>query len=383
MSNDNWLIPIFYPGESFIVGQDNFNDLEIRQASEGSDFYYFFTITGNHLVKQFILDIKPKVLYLCQVTLIRKGNKFSPRFSFSTRDRYGRIIEKSQTNDIPPEKQIKANVNLSDCHENFWSLIAFMQSLSEIEAPLGGFSLTNQNDNEIVEAIQNRNIESIRKIIEMLSTTEGVSLSEDDISQLLNHKEKTQEFEEAMISHSSDENWWQNYFEINKWIFGYGLDYQILRQERSQPHYGGVQINGTGDHRGDYLMSTMGEMNFTVLIEIKTPETKLIQGSEEIRSGAWSLSKNLTDAVSQIQSNIQKWDKDTSDLPENRDQFEMENIFTIQPKGIIVIGSLNEFGDDRSKRETFQRFRKSIHGIDIITYDELLYRAKYIAGLIN
>ena len=80
MSNDNWLIPIFYPGESFIVGQDNFNDLEIRQASEGSDFYYFFTTTGNHLIKQFILDTKPKVLYICQVTLIKKGDKFSKTF---------------------------------------------------------------------------------------------------------------------------------------------------------------------------------------------------------------------------------------------------------------------------------------------------------------
>lgn len=383
MTDDSWLIPKYYPNESFTVGQEDFGDLEIRPSSEGSDFYYFFSIPGNHLVKQFILDNKPKVSYFCQVTLIKKGEKFTPRFSFSIRDIYGRIAETPQSKEVPPEKQVKASVSLNNCHDNFWSLVAYMQSLSNIEAPPGVFSLTSQEDEEIVKALRSRDTTSIKKIIKLLSETQGLSLSEEDVCQLLDHKGKTQEFEEAMTNHSTDESWWQNYFETNKWIFGYGLDYQILRQEQPQPHYGGIKIDGTGDHRGDYLMSTMGELNFTVLVEIKTPSAKLIQGTEEIRSGAWSLSKNLSDAVSQIQSNIQTWDKDTSELAENRDKFDSKNIFTVQPKGIIVIGSLSEFGDNRSKRETFQRFRKSVHGIDIITFDELLFRAKYIAGLME
>lgn len=53
------------------------------------------------------------------------------------------------------------------------------------------------------------------------------------------------------------------------------------------------------------------------------------------------------------------------------------SVFTVKPKGIIVIGSLSQL-DDRHKRETFQRFRKSIHGIDTITFDELFERAKFI-----
>jgi hypothetical protein len=52
-------------------------------------------------------------------------------------------------------------------------------------------------------------------------------------------------------------------------------------------------------------------------------------------------------------------------------------IFTVKPKGIIVIGSLSDL-DTRSKRETFQRFRKSIHGVDILTFDELYQRARFI-----
>ena len=118
-------------------------------------------------------------------------------------------------------------------------------------------------------------------------------------------------------------------------------------------------------------------MSFTVLVEIKTPVTRLLQGTEEIRNGAWSLSKDLADALSQIEANIDMWEKDGSRQVDNRDRLENENIFTVKPKGIIVIGSLTEL-DTRSKRETFQRFRKSIHGIDILTFDELYERARFI-----
>ena len=204
-------------------------------------------------------------------------------------------------------------------------------------------------------------------------------LSEADINQLLNRKEKLSNFKGDMKKHEDDESWWQNFFENNKWIFGYGLNYQILRQEQTQPHYGGDRVDGTGGQKGDYLTSTLGNISFTVLVEIKTPNTPLIQGTKEIRNGAWSLSKELTDAVSQIEANIDTWDKRGSKEPDNQDRFEKDEIYTVQPKGIIVIGNLDSL-DSRSKRESFQRFRKSIHGIDILTFDELLKRAEFIVA---
>ncbi len=89
---------------------------------------------------------------------------------------------------------------------------------------------------------------------------------------------------------------------------------------------------------------------------------------------------NLTDAIAQIQANIQAWDKEGAQKPENRDILEGKGVFTVQPKGIIVIGSLSELKGSRTKHETFQRFRKSIHGVDILTFDELHQRAKFIVN---
>ena len=363
--------------DNFYIGKDNFDDLEISPTEEGN-FYYFLHKTKHKLIKQFVLDDRKLVRYICQVTLIKKGDKFTPRLAFSIRDKSENKILSQSENETEKILNIKANVNLAECHENLWKLILFLQPLCNIDIPQGSFSLISQGESEIVAALHGRNAESIKDIIKQLSSTEGLFLSQADINQLLKRKEKLVEFEEALVSHKSDESWWQDFFEQNKWIFGYGLNYQILRQEQAQPHYGGTAVSGSGGQRGDYLTSTVGGINFTVLVEIKAPSTPLLQGSDEIRNGAWSLSKNLTDALSQIEANIHTWEKEGSEQRHNRDRLEDVNVYTVQPKGILILGSLDEIKIVRSKWETFQRFRKSIHGIDIITFDELYNRAKFI-----
>ncbi|MDD5617468.1 MAG: DUF4263 domain-containing protein [Candidatus Omnitrophica bacterium] len=359
--------------KDFIVGTDNFFNLQINATPENEQFYYFYDKKNRRLIKQFVLKSGERVDYICQVTLIKKGERFTPRLALSVRDKNKVITQEEQTDST----NIKANINLTDCHENFWKLISFIQSLREIEIPQDSFSLVSQSEVEIVAALRGRDAASIASIIKQLSNTKGVKLSQEDINELLKRREKLGAFKKGLDTKVADEAKWQNSFEHNKWMFGYGLDYQILRQEQTQPHYGGDRIDGRGGQHGDYLTSTMGDLSFTVLVEIKTPATKLLQGIREIRSGAWSLSKDLTDAISQIEANIAIWEKDGSQQDDNRDRFESENIFTVKPKGIIIIGSLAEL-DTRSKRETFQRFRKSIHGIDIITFDELYERARFI-----
>ena len=361
--------------EDFVIGKDKFSDLQINSTPAIEKFYYFFHRSDRRLIKQFILNEGKQVDYICRVTLIKKGDKFTPRLSFSVRDKVKEIINKFE---VKPTN-IKANVSLDNCYDNFWKLISFLQSIREIETPQDSFSLIAQGEAEIVGALRGRDTSSIVNIIKQLSNTEGVKLSQEDINQLLKRREKLEKFKTGLDNKISDEGKWQNFFEKNKWIFGYGLDYHILRQEQAQPHYGGGQVDGSGGQRGDYLASTMGDLSFTVLVEIKTPVTPLLQGTREIRNGAWSLSKELTDAVSQIGANIAMWEKEGSRQDDNKERFESENIFTVKPKGIIVIGSLSQL-DTRNKRESFQRFRKSIHGIDIITFDELFQRAKFIVG---
>jgi hypothetical protein len=364
--------------DKFVVGRDSFDSIEINPTPKGQFFYFSHKQTG-YLIKEFVLAQQPQVDYVCHVALIKKGNRFAPRLEFSIRDKSSRQIAKVEA----PESAggaLKARVDLGVCHDAAWQLVEFLRSLREVEVPGERFSLVSQNESQIVDAIRGRDQGSVLNIIRGLAATPGLRLSEADVSQLLQRREKLEHFKIALHSKPDDERWWQTFFDRNKWIFGYGLNYQILKHERSQPVYGGTRVDGRGGQRGDTLASTVGDVNFTVLVEIKTPKTPLLTGTEEVRSGAWSLSKDLTDALVQLQANTDTWNRQGSLQEDNRDRLEAQDVFTVQPKGILVIGTLSEVQRSRSKRGTFQRFRMGLHGIDVLTFDELLRRAEFIVS---
>lgn len=358
----------------FVVGKDDFSHLTINQSASQGSFYYFFNTDRNRLVKQFVLADRPTVRYVCDVTLIKKGERFTPRLVFVIRDK--RLKTTTQVN--AEDKGVRARVSLEECHEQFWQLINFLESFKDVDVPrASGLALVSHEDEAIVAALKKREPNSIREIVKSILASGSVTLSQHDVNQLLKRHEVLDEFRRALDEHPAEEAYWQDFFERNKWIFGYGLDYRILRQETSQPYYGGKDLYNRGGQRGDYLTHGGGDIMFTVLVEIKTPATPLLRGGKEIRSGAWSLSSELADAISQLQANVDQWERDSRAL-QNIDALEAKDVYTVKPKGIIVIGRLKELAQTRTKRETFQRFRNSLHAIDILTFDELYDRARFI-----
>jgi hypothetical protein len=172
------------------------------------------------------------------------------------------------------------------------------------------------------------------------------------------------------------EDWWQEFFERNHWIFGYGLNYKILKTVQTQPRYGGITITGKGTQKGDYLDRTEADIKFTVLVEIKRPNTRLL-GTEEYRNGAWELGDELVGGVSQMQANCSRWEKEGSQTEGNREALLQAQIFTVQPKGILVVGRTNQL-DHHAKRTTFELFRRNTVNPEILTFDELYERARFI-----
>jgi len=193
-------------------------------------------------------------------------------------------------------------------------------------------------------------------------------------------------FRENIETNNNDESFWQNFFEKNDWIFGYGLNYQFLHLLKDQPYYGGMTYKGTGSQKGDFLMSTEADSKFTILVEIKTPATKLLSYSKSepiqiknLRNDVWLLSTDLLGAISQIQVNCRTWSLD-SQRSENTRQLEKENIFTVEPKGILIIGNTTELVRDESIVSCFESFRRNTNNPEIITFDELYKRAEFIVN---
>jgi hypothetical protein len=215
--------------EDFFIGQDNFADLKINAAPARDEFYYFFDRKQRRLITQFILDERTQVRYICKVSLIKKSDKFTPRLIFSIRDKRGKIV--AHRGPIAETPSLKANISLERCHDNFWQLISFLQSLRNMEVPDGAFSLITQGEAEIVAALRGRDAQSIVNIIKQLSTTKGVKLSQEDINQLLKRREVLDRFARGLKTRPDAETEWQNFFERNKWIFGYGL-ISLSREDR-------------------------------------------------------------------------------------------------------------------------------------------------------
>jgi hypothetical protein len=154
----------------------------------------------------------------------------------------------------------------------------------------------------------------------------------------------------------------------------------VILDVNGHPYVGGKNLEGTGGQTPDSLGITKGNVKFSVIVEIKTPETPLLR-DKEVRSGAWGISKNLIDAVSQIQANVDQWNIEGSRTRQN--QPSLEGVHTVTPKGVLVIGDLKQFKDQQGKDIqtkvlTFERFRRSLTNVEIVTFDELYERARFI-----
>ncbi len=133
-------------------------------------------------------------------------------------------------------------------------------------------------------------------------------------------------------------------------------------------------------------MHTDADASFTVLVEIKTPATKLLSYTKSQpqkvinpRNDVWQLSPDLLGAISQIQVNCRTWSID-SQRGENIRVLEKNNTYTVEPKGILIIGNTKELASDESIISCFESYRRNTMNPKIITFDELYKRAEFIVN---
>src|SRR5450759_2543979 len=183
----------------FVIGEESFDELEFKPALKAK-LRHIYNKAKQQPVKQFVLARQLRVAHLCRVTLIEKGDRFTPRLAFSIRDETGQIqVNRVAAGDDTYD--LKASVDLDNCHENFWKLVSFLGSLKEVDIPKESFSLVSHDESEIVSALRERDAKSLVSIIRQLASAPGVSLSHEDVNQLLKRKEKLSEFESGLKTH--------------------------------------------------------------------------------------------------------------------------------------------------------------------------------------
>lgn len=289
------------------------------------------------------------------------------------------------------------NASFSFIGEEIGKLIEFIKN---------GFDYAYDNNNAVnIDDVQlKENIISSSRARQLLKDNEDVfseiiksEITKEDIVAIGYRKKQLDVYKKLLTDpeyfnnlqqrkKTTKEGLWQKFFEKNKWIFGYGLSYMFLSNfddKKLEQYVQGHNVSDFGK-RVDALMKTKGLISSLCFIEIKTHETPLLQ-TKSYRSGCWAPSKELTEAVAQIQGTVASAVKTLTHKISINDESGNptgEEVYNYLPKSFLVIGSLsdftNEHGTNEDQYRSFELYRKNIITPEILTFDELFERTKYI-----
>jgi len=241
-------------------------------------------------------------------------------------------------------------------------------------------SAATSEERELLDALKSLEGTNREEFLERLTSAQA--FTNEDLNVISGRRTGLNKFREQLYHNSDwDEKKWQLFFQINPWIFGYGLDYQFLSIVQREAAISNVDVDRSNTANADFLLKAK---DFTVLVEMKEPNTPLFRGKDKYRSRTWGISTDLMDAVSQILGQKAEWQVKARSEEIHDAAGKLISQKTIDPKAILIVGMRSSLeGNDREKQtklNTFELFRRDSRNIEIITYDELYDRAFYIVN---
>ena len=98
--------------------------------------------------------------------------------------------------------------------------------IEDISTKAGPKAIIDSSDRGIVNRIRDMTEEQRSGVLRVLQQ----SLTPEEINILLGRKQGLSEYEEHMALKDWSEAQWQEFFDRDQWVFGYGLDYRMMRQ---------------------------------------------------------------------------------------------------------------------------------------------------------
>ncbi|MCH5320190.1 MAG: DUF4263 domain-containing protein [Eubacterium sp.] len=241
-------------------------------------------------------------------------------------------------------------------------LEALVKYISDNYTPLtlgqGEYISVDSNQSELIEqfkSILQNSEETAKTLVESEILTKDVYYAVN----FINKKKSLEEFE-YMLREDLPESSWQDWFEYNKWILG--SDFARIVDER----------NIDTHNIADYIMQSYD--GFVDIVEIKKPNEMPF----------WALSKDhnnyipsstLTKAITQCLNYIYSVEQKTNDAS-FRDQIGCK---VVKPRCTLIYGRSYDWDDEKQK--AFRILNSAYSQITILTYDQLLARAKNILGI--
>ncbi|MFA5300017.1 MAG: Shedu anti-phage system protein SduA domain-containing protein [Lutibacter sp.] len=162
------------------------------------------------------------------------------------------------------------------------------------------------------------------------------------------------------FSETSGDDSWQKWIYKNNWLFGVNYQQPIEKAK--------ISISGI---MPDYLFPTIDD--FVDILEIKLPDDEVII-KDASHNGSWKWSQEANTAIGQVVNYLCEIDRLKLEIEKNiREKYKIE-INLLKPHAYILIGNSSTW--DNNKKEGLRKMNHALHGIEVITYKELVNRGK-------
>lgn len=223
--------------------------------------------------------------------------------------------------------------------------------------------ILDQEEADLFKQIQPDNIELVTKILKSFQGEEArnllLSVQESTLKNLFASVKHVKNKKaliklEQLIKDTVNEAAFQEWINDNTWVFG--TEYIKKFDTRT------IGIHS----QADFIVESLD--GFTDLIELKKPDVKLFEN--DLSHSCYYPSKDLAQVLGQAIHYIKIMEDHRSVLKEGDD------LEVLKPRIKVVIGRSSTLNFEEKK--TLRLLNSTLHGIEIITYDEILTRAKKI-----
>jgi hypothetical protein len=254
-----------------------------------------------------------------------------------------------------------------------WSLLGHLLNLYEIGASgvrQGVTVLQVANEDEVIRTDRGR-ARLIRKLVAgefgdeiwaLLTEINPGLATRLSMSRIYQNRVSVLGDFERNLSLSEDEHYWKRFLKENKWIFGASY-IDILEEDRIDIH-----------HQTDIPFAVEG--GFMDIVELKKPSfpfwTKTRSGDDYRYRGKFLIpGAELRGAIAQLTGYIFQAEKqvDSSDYIQDH-----QGVVPLKPRGVVVHGRSNTWTKDHW--QAYRLLNDELHGIQVITFDQLLERAR-------
>lgn len=160
---------------------------------------------------------------------------------------------------------------------------------------------------------------------------------------------------------------WQKWIYKNNWLFGVNYKNPI---EKAKINISGIMP--------DYLFPTID--GFIDILEIKLPVDEVIV-ADKSHKGSWKWTPETNAAIGQVVNYLCEIDRLRLEIEKSIKENYGLDLCLLKPRAYILIGDNNNW--DSKKIEGLRKLNHALHGIEILTYKDLIERGRQSIGIQN